>query len=408
MGLPVVAVTSLDHSRATASRHAVRAGSSPRSPTSSSTTPAWPAMPPSPIEGLAHSGRAHLVGRRHRGRQHAQDANRRAAGRAGRAAGRPDQPAFRRQQTSRRRAARAGLRGVFPPRHSRLRPGRRARRARDATNEDMRGGSAVVGGFLVPGRRHPRSAVRAGRCTRSSSRPGPRRTVATLVEAIRGEGGEADYLAADLTEDGAADRAVADAAERFGRIDAVFNVAGGSGRRFGDGPTHLATAEGWDATLRLNLRSQFLMCRAAPNRDARAGAGRAGPARRDPQHDEHPCVPSFAGPLPHARLRRGEGRNRLAHHDDGGVLRARQTIRVNAVAPSLTRTPMAGRAASDPDDGGFRRVEAAARRRAARARGRRRRRGVPALQRSAGDHGPGAEGGWRFLGFRSCPRRLAR
>ena len=87
-----------------------------------------------------------------------------------------------------------------------------------------------------------------------------------LVEAIRGEGGEADYLAADLTEDGAADQAVANAAERFGRIDAVFNVAGGSGRRFGDGPTHLATTEGWDATLRLNLRSQFLMCRAAVNR----------------------------------------------------------------------------------------------------------------------------------------------
>ena len=87
-----------------------------------------------------------------------------------------------------------------------------------------------------------------------------------LVETIRGEGGEADYLATDLTEDGAADGAGANAVERFGRIDAAFNVAGGSGRRFGDGPTHLAKAEGWDATLQLNLRSQFLICRAVLNR----------------------------------------------------------------------------------------------------------------------------------------------
>ena len=44
--------------------------------------------------------------------------------------------------------------------------------------------------------------------------------------------------------------------ERFGRIDGLFAVAGGSGRRFGDGPIHELTAEGWDRTLELNLRSQ--------------------------------------------------------------------------------------------------------------------------------------------------------
>ena len=173
-----------------------------------------------------------------------------------------------------------------------------------------------------------------------------------LVDAIRGEGGEADYLAADLTEDGAADRAVTNAAERFERIDAVFNVAGGSGRRFGDGPTHLATAEGWDATLLLNLRSQFLMCRAALNR----------------MLEQEPDVQGLRGAILNMT-------SILAFHPSpahfpthayaaakGAIVSLTTTmaayyaphmIRVNAVAPSLTRTPMAGRAASDPETVGY-------------------------------------------------------
>ena len=173
-----------------------------------------------------------------------------------------------------------------------------------------------------------------------------------LVDAIRSEGGEADYLAADLTEDGAADRAVANAAERFERIDAVFNVAGGSGRRFGDGPTHLATVEGWDATLLLNLRSQFLMCRAALNR----------------MLEQEPDVQGLRGAILNMT-------SILAFHPSpahfpthayaaakGAIVSLTTTmaayyaphmIRVNAVAPSLTRTPMAGRAASDPETVGY-------------------------------------------------------
>ena len=37
--------------------------------------------------------------------------------------------------------------------------------------------------------------------------------------------------------------------DRFGRIDGLFSVAGGSGRRFGDGPIHEVTGDAWDATL---------------------------------------------------------------------------------------------------------------------------------------------------------------
>ena len=60
----------------------------------------------------------------------------------------------------------------------------------------------------------------------------------------------------------AADGAVDAAVTRFGRIDGLFAVAGGSGRRYGDGPIHELTPEGWDRTLEINLRSQAMTCRA--------------------------------------------------------------------------------------------------------------------------------------------------
>ena len=34
-----------------------------------------------------------------------------------------------------------------------------------------------------------------------------------------------------------------------GRLDAVYSVAGISGRRYGDGPLHEATLEGWETVL---------------------------------------------------------------------------------------------------------------------------------------------------------------
>src|SRR5512140_1177619 len=38
----------------------------------------------------------------------------------------------------------------------------------------------------------------------------------------------------------------------YGQIDILVNVAGGSGRKWGDGPVDSCTLEGWDMTLALN------------------------------------------------------------------------------------------------------------------------------------------------------------
>ena len=49
----------------------------------------------------------------------------------------------------------------------------------------------------------------------------------------------------------------------FGRLDGLYHVAGGSGRRWGDGPLHTITDGGWQKTLRWNLDSVFLSNRSA-------------------------------------------------------------------------------------------------------------------------------------------------
>ena len=52
-------------------------------------------------------------------------------------------------------------------------------------------------------------------------------------------------------------------ADLGGRLDVLFHVAGISGRRFGDGPLHECTDEGWDAVMDVNARGLFLTNRAA-------------------------------------------------------------------------------------------------------------------------------------------------
>jgi NAD(P)-dependent dehydrogenase (short-subunit alcohol dehydrogenase family) len=47
------------------------------------------------------------------------------------------------------------------------------------------------------------------------------------------------------------------------RLDILVNVAGGSGRKWGDGPADSCTLEAWEKTLALNLDSVFYCCKYA-------------------------------------------------------------------------------------------------------------------------------------------------
>lgn len=170
--------------------------------------------------------------------------------------------------------------------------------------------------------------------------------VRELVERIRSGGGTADGAAADLADEIAVDSAVAGCLERFGRIDGLFSVAGGSGRRFGDGPIHTVSRDAWDLTLELNLTTQALVCRSvvARMRDQEPnGSGTRGSILLMGSVTTTDPVPEFFAT--HAYAAAKGALNALMTTMAAAYLPDR--IRVNVVAPGLTATPMARRAAED-------------------------------------------------------------
>jgi NAD(P)-dependent dehydrogenase (short-subunit alcohol dehydrogenase family) len=83
-----------------------------------------------------------------------------------------------------------------------------------------------------------------------------------LQEAPPGaENEELDFpitsLRVDLTRPEQVNFAVRHVIDQFGRVDILVHSAGGSGRKWGDGPLHLCTQEGWEKTIDLNLNSFY-------------------------------------------------------------------------------------------------------------------------------------------------------
>jgi len=168
-----------------------------------------------------------------------------------------------------------------------------------------------------------------------------------LAEEIGAAGGEAGWAAADLADESAVRAAVAACVDRFGRIDGLFSVAGGSGRRFGDGPIHTVGREAWDRTLELNLTTQALVCAAVAGQmlgQEPNGSGTRGSILLMGSVTATDPAPEFF--LTHAYAAAKGAINALMTSMAAAYLPNR--IRVNVVAPGLTATPMAGRAGGDP------------------------------------------------------------
>jgi NAD(P)-dependent dehydrogenase (short-subunit alcohol dehydrogenase family) len=173
-----------------------------------------------------------------------------------------------------------------------------------------------------------------------------------LVDGLTATGADAAWFVADLEDEQAADAAVAAAVERFGRLDALFNVAGGSGRRFGDGPVHEMTMEGWDRTMSLNARTHVTASRAVlrrmldqePDADGSRGAilNMASILAFSPAPDLFPTHAYSASKGTIVTLTQVMAAYYVRHG-----------IRVNAVAPSLTTSRMSVRAAADAATQGF-------------------------------------------------------
>jgi NAD(P)-dependent dehydrogenase (short-subunit alcohol dehydrogenase family) len=83
---------------------------------------------------------------------------------------------------------------------------------------------------------------------------------AQAIETIKGNY-PASRLIVDVSNARNVEAAFMEVVAANGRLDILVNVAGGSGRRWGDAPTDSCTIEGWNQTLSLNLDSVFYCCK---------------------------------------------------------------------------------------------------------------------------------------------------
>ena len=167
-----------------------------------------------------------------------------------------------------------------------------------------------------------------------------------VYNLIAAAGGEAHAIVCDLTDTPAASAAVADAIERLGRVDGLFNVAGGSGRRLGDGPLHELTPEAYEATMRLNATTHVTvtapvlraMLEQAPDEDGQRGAvvNMGSVLATEP-------VPALFATHAYATAKGAVA----ALTTTTAAYYAAHGIRVNMVAPALTVSRMSERARAD-------------------------------------------------------------
>lgn len=145
----------------------------------------------------------------------------------------------------------------------------------------------------------------------------------------------------DATVPGIADKAISDCVAAFGSFDGLYHVAGGSGRRFGDGPLHELTKEGWDYTLSLNLGSLMLSNQAAVK--AFLSMNKPGTILNMGSVLGYSPSPKYFVTHAYAAAKSaaiGFTKSLAAYY-------ASYDIRINLLAPGLVETPMAQRAAND-------------------------------------------------------------
>ncbi|MBX7207359.1 MAG: SDR family oxidoreductase [Verrucomicrobiaceae bacterium] len=169
------------------------------------------------------------------------------------------------------------------------------------------------------------------------------RSEKNVADALSVLGENARGFAADASDSSSADRAVALAVESFGRLDALYHVAGGSGRSKGDGALHEITDEGWRYTVDLNLSSVVFSNRAAVRQFIKQGDGGCilnmgsvlGWSPSPQYFASHAYAATKAAII-------GFSKSTAAYY-------AKQNIRINVIAPALVETPMSTRACENDD-----------------------------------------------------------
>ena len=169
------------------------------------------------------------------------------------------------------------------------------------------------------------------------------RSEESVTEAKKILGNNAIVISGDATNPDTAINAINTCVEKFKTFDGLYHVAGGSGRKMGDGPLHELTLEGWNKTMELNLTSLMLSNQAAVKGFLQTKS--AGTILNMGSVLGYSPSPQFFSTHAYAAAKSaiiGFTKSIAAYY-------AKNNIRINIIAPALVQTPMAQRAANDEE-----------------------------------------------------------
>jgi NAD(P)-dependent dehydrogenase (short-subunit alcohol dehydrogenase family) len=170
-----------------------------------------------------------------------------------------------------------------------------------------------------------------------------------LAEELQALGADAAYYAGDVAKPATAVEAIKACTAQFGRLDGLYNVAGISGRKFGDGPLHECTEEGWQTVIETNLSSQYRMCREALN-VMRAQAPHTENGQRGVILNMASILGIHPEPKNFSAIAYAAGKGGIiAMSRSAAAYYAKDKIRLNVIAPALVQTPMSARASENPE-----------------------------------------------------------
>ncbi len=167
------------------------------------------------------------------------------------------------------------------------------------------------------------------------------RDAAKVETAERELGRNVVGFVADAGEPKSAAAAINISLGNFQRFDGLYHVAGGSGRRQGDGPLHELTDDGWEYTLHENLTALLYSNRAAVQQFLKQQSGGT--------ILNMGSVLGFS-PSPHFFSTHGYAAAKAAIiglTQSAAAYYAPANIRFNVLAPALVATPMSQRAQGD-------------------------------------------------------------